>query len=196
MLIPWLLSTEVFIAILRLKQLQYWETAPAVSKLYRADPRPFILTIIRPCSRCWRLRWQNVPHTDLIHLATNPAQLRLINTSLPGTIFYSSSATSCSAGYLSNLFRQPQRGAAVLLINTNENMLAFANGFHPNIIKYIFAPTFGMVAARAHADPLLIAIFISRQKSAKQVCASVVGAGLFNITNEPVMACRSCLTCR
>jgi PTS system cellobiose-specific IIC component len=39
----------------------------------------------------------NVLHTDLIHLITTLIQqpLRLINTSLPGTIFIIASATSC-----------------------------------------------------------------------------------------------------
>jgi PTS system cellobiose-specific IIC component len=52
-----------------------------------------------------------------------------------------------------------------LLINTNENMLAFANGQPiPHIINNIFVPTFGMVGGTGSTISLLIAIFIfSRQ---------------------------------
>lgn len=75
-----------------------------------------------------------------------------------------------------------------LLINTNENMLAFANGQPiPHIINNIFVPTFGMVGGTGSTISLLIAIFIfSRQKSAKQVARLSLAPGLFNI-NEPVI---------
>ncbi|TAT59585.1 PTS sugar transporter subunit IIC, partial [Enterobacter cloacae] len=75
-----------------------------------------------------------------------------------------------------------------LLINTNENMLAFANGQPiPHIINNIFVPTFGMVGGTGSTISLLIAIFIfSRQQSAKQVARLSLAPGLFNI-NEPVI---------
>ena len=75
-----------------------------------------------------------------------------------------------------------------LLINTNENILAFANGQPiPHIINNIFVPTFGMVGGTGSTISLLIAIFIfSRQQSAKQVARLSLAPGLFNI-NEPVI---------
>jgi PTS system cellobiose-specific IIC component len=72
----------------------------------------------------------NVLHTDLIHLITTFIQqpLRLINTSLPGTIFiYSFGNFLFTLGIhqsvVNSVVLEP-----FLLINTNENMLAFANG--------------------------------------------------------------------
>jgi hypothetical protein len=71
-----------------------------------------------------------VMHTDLIHLITTFIQqpLRLINTSLPGTIFiYSFGNFLFTLGIhqsvVNSVVLEP-----FLLINTNENMLAFANG--------------------------------------------------------------------
>jgi PTS system cellobiose-specific IIC component len=132
----------------------------------------------------------NVLHTDLIHLITTFIQqpLRLINTSLPGTIFiYSFGNFLFTLGIhqsvVNSVVLEP-----FLLINTNENMLAFANGQPiPHIINNIFVPTFGMVGGTGSTISLLIAIFIfSRQKSAKQVARLSLAPGLFNI-NEPVI---------
>ena len=84
-----LLSTELFIAISRLKALHISlgeNVPPAVSKSFTALI-PTILTLSLFAVLAAILA--NVLHTDLIHLITTFIQqpLRLINTSLPGTIF-------------------------------------------------------------------------------------------------------------
>ncbi len=185
-----LLSTELFIAISRLKALHISlgeNVPPAVSKSFTALI-PTILTLSLFAVLAAILA--NVLHTDLIHLITTFIQqpLRLINTSLPGTIFiYSFGNFLFTLGIhqsvVNSVVLEP-----FLLINTNENMLAFANGQPiPHIINNIFVPTFGMVGGTGSTISLLIAIFIfSRQKSAKQVARLSLAPGLFNI-NEPVI---------
>ena len=163
------------------------ENVPAVSKSFSALI-PTILTLSLFAVLAALLA--NVLHTDLIHLITTFIQqpLRLINTSLPGTIFiYSFGNFLFTLGIhqsvVNSVVLEP-----FLLINTNENMLAFANGQPiPHIINNIFVPTFGMVGGTGSTISLLIAIFIfSRQQSAKQVARLSLAPGLFNI-NEPVI---------
>ena len=112
----------------------------------------------------------------------------MINTSLPGTLFiYSFGNFLFTLGIhqavVNSVILEP-----FLLINTNENMLAFAKGQPiPHIINNIFVPTFGMIGGTGSTFSLLIAIFIfSRQKAAKQVARLAISPGLFNI-NEPVI---------
>jgi PTS system cellobiose-specific IIC component len=152
--------------------------------LYRADPDdPHALPV---CGAGGVLA--NVLHTDLIHLITTFIQqpLRLINTSLPGTIFiYSFGNFLFTLGIhqsvVNSVVLEP-----FLLINTNENMLAFANGQPiPHIINNIFVPTFGMVGGTGSTISLLIAIFIfSRQKSAKQVARLSLAPGCSTSTSR------------
>ncbi|NDL66017.1 PTS sugar transporter subunit IIC [Acerihabitans arboris] len=132
----------------------------------------------------------NLLHTDLINLISTLIQqpLRQINTSLPGTVFiYSFGNFLFTLGIhqsvINGVILEP-----FLLINTNENMLAFANGTPiPHIINNIFVPTFGMIGGTGSTISLLIAIFIfAKQKSEKQVARLALSPGLFNI-NEPVI---------
>jgi PTS system cellobiose-specific IIC component len=112
-----------------------------------------------------------VLHTDLIHLITTFIQqpLRLINTSLPGTIFiYSFGNFLFTLGIhqsvVNSVVLEP-----FLLINTNENMLAFANGQPiPHIINNIFVPTFGMVGGTGSTISCCAIFIFSRQKSANR----------------------------
>lgn len=185
-----LLSTELFIRIAGFKKLDISlgeNVPPAVSKSFSALlPTIFTLSTFAIIAALLA----NVLHTDLIHLITTLIQqpLRLINTSLPGTLFIYS-----FGNFLFTLgIHQSVVNAVVLepflLINTNENMIAFANGQPiPHIINNIFVPTFGMIGGTGSTLSLLIAIFLfSRQQSAKQVARLSISPGLFNI-NEPVI---------
>lgn len=185
-----LLSTELFLRISAIKRLQISlgeNVPPAVSNSFSALI-PTILTLSLFALAAALLA--NCLHTDLIHLITTLIQqpLRLINTSLPGTIFiYSFGNFLFTLGIhqavVNSVILEP-----FLLINTNENMLAFANGEPiPHIINNIFVPTFGMIGGTGSTISLLIAIFIfSRQKAANQVARLAITPGLFNI-NEPVI---------
>ncbi|WP_318357911.1 PTS sugar transporter subunit IIC [Enterobacter sp.] len=185
-----LLSTELFIRIAGIKKLDISlgeNVPPAVSKSFSAL-LPTILTLSTFAVIAALLA--NVLNTDLIHLITTLIQqpLRLINTSLPGTIFiYSFGNFLFTLGIhqsvVNSVVLEP-----FLLINTNENMIAFANGQPiPHIINNIFVPTFGMIGGTGSTISLLIAIFLfSRQQSAKQVARLSISPGLFNI-NEPVI---------
>lgn len=185
-----LLSTELFLRISAIKRLQISlgeNVPPAVSNSFTALI-PTILTLSLFALSAALLT--NYLHTDLIHLITTLIQqpLRLINTSLPGTIFiYSFGNFLFTLGIhqavVNSVILEP-----FLLINTNENMLAFANGEPiPHIINNIFVPTFGMIGGTGSTISLLIAIFIfSRQKAANQVAHLAITPGLFNI-NEPVI---------
>lgn len=185
-----LLSTELFIRIASIKKLDISlgeNVPPAVSKSFSAlIPTIFTLSFFAIIAALLA----NVLHTDLIHLITTLIQqpLRLINTSLPGTLFiYSFGNFLFTLGIhqsvVNSVVLEP-----FLLINTNENMIAFANGQPiPHIINNIFVPTFGMIGGTGSTISLLIAIFIfSRQQSAKQVARLSISPGLFNI-NEPVI---------
>jgi len=185
-----LLSTEIFIRISRLERLKISlgeNVPPAVSQSF-SSLIPTILTL--SLFALFAALLANLLHTDLIHLITTLIQqpLRMINTSLPGTLFiYSFGNFLFTLGIhqavVNSVILEP-----FLLINTNENMLAFANGQPiPHIINNIFVPTFGMIGGTGSTFSLLIAIFIfSRQKAAKQVARLAISPGLFNI-NEPVI---------
>lgn len=139
-----LLSTELFIAISRLKALHISlgeNVPPAVGKSFTALI-PTILTLSLFAVLAAILA--NVLHTDLIHLITTFIQqpLRLINTSLPGTIFiYSFGNFLFTLGIhqsvVNSVVLEP-----FLLINTNENMLAFANGqpIHTSSTTFLCRP--------------------------------------------------------
>ena len=185
-----LLSTELFIRIASIKKLNISlgeNVPPAVGKSFSALI-PTIITLSTFAIVAALLA--NVLHTDLIHLITTLIQqpLRLINTSLPGTLFIYSFGNFL---FTLGIHQSVVNGVILepfLLINTNENMLAFANGQTiPHIINSIFVPTFGMIGGTGSTLSLLIAIFIfSKQKSANQVARLSVSPGLFNI-NEPVI---------
>lgn len=185
-----LLSTELFIRIASIKKLNISlgeNVPPAVGKSFSA----LIPTIITLSSfAIVAALLANVLHTDLIHLITTLIQqpLRLINTSLPGTLFIYSFGNFL---FTLGIHQSVVNGVILepfLLINTNENMLAFANGQPiPHIINSIFVPTFGMIGGTGSTLSLLLAIFIfSKQKSANQVARLSISPGLFNI-NEPVI---------
>lgn len=185
-----LLSTEVFIRISQVQRLKISlgeNVPPAVGQSFSALI-PTLLTLSLFALGAALLT--NLLHTDLIHLITTLIQqpLRMINTSLPGTLFiYSFGNFLFTLGIhqavVNSVILEP-----FLLINTNENMLAFANGQPiPHIINNIFVPTFGMIGGTGSTFSLLIAIFLfSRQKAAKQVSRLAFTPGLFNI-NEPVI---------
>lgn len=185
-----LLSTELFIRIAGIEKLNISlgeNVPPAVGKSFSALI-PTIITLSTFAVIAAVLA--NVLHTDLIHLITTLIQqpLRLINTSLPGTIFIYSFGNFL---FTLGIHQSVVNGVILepfLLINTNENMLAFASGQPiPHIINNIFVPTFGMIGGTGSTISLLLAIFIfSRQKSAKQVARLSISPGLFNI-NEPVI---------
>lgn len=185
-----LLSTELFIRIARIEKLNISlgeNVPPAVGKSFSALI-PTIITLSSIAIIAAVLA--NVLHTDLIHLITTLIQqpLRLINTSLPGTLFIYSFGNFL---FTLGIHQSVVNGVILepfLLINTNENMLAFANGQPiPHIINNIFVPTFGMIGGTGSTISLLLAIFIfSRQTSAKQVARLSISPGLFNI-NEPVI---------
>lgn len=185
-----LLSTELFTRIAGIEKLNISlgeNVPPAVGKSFSALI-PTIITLSTFAVIAAVLA--NVLHTDLIHLITTLIQqpLRLINTSLPGTIFIYSFGNFL---FTLGIHQSVVNGVILepfLLINTNENMLAFASGQPiPHIINNIFVPTFGMIGGTGSTISLLLAIFIfSRQKSAKQVARLSISPGLFNI-NEPVI---------
>ncbi|HEX4501277.1 MAG TPA: PTS transporter subunit EIIC [Scandinavium sp.] len=185
-----LLATEIFIRIAQFKRLEInlgENVPPAVSQSF-SSLLPTIITL--SLFAVFAALLNNLLHTDLIHLITTLIQqpLRLINTSLPGTIFiYSFGNFLFTLGIhqsvVNSVVLEP-----FLLINTNENMLAYAAGQPiPHIINNIFVPTFGMVGGTGSTISLLIAIFLfSRQKASKQVARLAITPGLFNI-NEPVI---------
>ena len=185
-----LIATELFIKISGIKALNISlgeNVPPAVGNSFSALI-PTILTLSLFAIVAALLA--SVLHTDLIHLITTLIQqpLRLINTSLPGTIFiYSFGNFLFTLGIhqsvVNSVVLEP-----FLLINTNENMLAFANGQPvPHIINNIFVPTFGMIGGTGSTLSLLIAIFLfAREKASKQVARLAISPGLFNI-NEPVI---------
>ncbi|MGK9172426.1 PTS transporter subunit EIIC [Yokenella regensburgei] len=185
-----LLSTELFIRIATIKKLNISlgeNVPPAVGQSFSALI-PTIITLSTFAIVAALLA--NVLHTDLIHLITTLIQqpLRLVNTSLPGTLFIYSFGNFL---FTLGIHQSVVNGVILepfLLINTNENMLAFANGQPiPHIINNIFVPTFGMIGGTGSTLSLLIAIFIfSKQKAANQVARLSVSPGLFNI-NEPVI---------
>ena len=175
-----LLSTELFIAISRLKALHISlgeNVPPAVSKSFTALI-PTILTLSLFAVLAAVLA--NVLHTDLIHLITTFIQqpLRLINTSLPGTIFiYSFGNFLFTLGIhqsvVNSVVLEP-----FLLINTNENMLAFANGQPiPHIINNIFVPTFGMVGDSPAMQALLNEIALVAPSDATVLIHGESGTG-------------------
>ena len=183
-----LLSTELFIRVASVKRfsISLGDNVPsAVGQSFSAlIPTIITLSIFAMVAALLA----NLLHTDLIHLITTLIQqpLRQINTSLPGFI-YSFGNFLFTLGIhqtvVNGVILEP-----LLLINTNENMLAFANGQPiPHIINSIFVPTFGMIGGTGSTLSLLIAIFIfARQQSAKQVARLAISPGLFNI-NEPVI---------
>ena len=185
-----LLATEIFIRISGIRRLEINlgdNVPPAVSKSF-TSLIPTILTL--SLFAAFAALLNNLLHTDLIHLITTLIQqpLRLINTSLPGTLFiYSFGNFLFTLGIhqsvVNSVVLEP-----FLLINTNENMLAYAAGQPiPHIINNIFVPTFGMIGGTGSTLSLLIAIFIfSRQQASKQVSRLAFTPGLFNI-NEPVI---------
>ena len=185
-----LLSTELFIRVASVKRfsISLGDNVPsAVGQSFSAlIPTIITLSIFAMVAALLA----NLLHTDLIHLITTLIQqpLRQINTSLPGTLFiYSFGNFLFTLGIhqtvVNGVILEP-----LLLINTNENMLAFANGQPiPHIINSIFVPTFGMIGGTGSTLSLLIAIFIfAKQQSAKQVARLAISPGLFNI-NEPVI---------
>ncbi|MGY5957735.1 Permease IIC component [Kosakonia sp. BK9b] len=185
-----LLSTELFIRVASVKrfEISLGDNVPsAVGKSFSAlIPTIITLSVFAIIAALL----SNFLHTDLIHLITTLIQqpLRQINTSLPGTLFiYSFGNFLFTLGIhqtvVNGVILEP-----FLLINTNENMLAFANGQPiPHIINSIFVPTFGMIGGTGSTLSLLLAIFIfARQKSSKQVARLAISPGLFNI-NEPVI---------
>ncbi|MEF3101253.1 PTS system cellobiose-specific IIC component [Raoultella ornithinolytica] len=185
-----LVATEIFMRIAGIKRLTInlgENVPPAVGQSF-SSLIPAILTLSLFAALAALLN--NLLHTDLIHLITTLIQqpLRLINTSLPGTIFiYSFGNFLFTLGIhqsvVNSVVLEP-----FLLINTNENMLAYASGQPiPHIINNIFVPTFGMVGGTGSTISLLIAIFLfSRQQASKQVARLAITPGLFNI-NEPVI---------
>jgi len=185
-----LLSTELFIRVANIKKLNISlgeNVPPAVGQSFSALI-PTIITLSTFAIVAALLA--NVLHTDLIHLITTLIQqpLRLINTSLPGTLFIYSFGNFL---FTLGIHQSVVNGVILepfLLINTNENMIAFANGQPiPHIINNIFVPTFGMIGGTGSTLSLLLAIFIfSKQKAANQVARLSVSPGLFNI-NEPVI---------
>jgi PTS system cellobiose-specific IIC component len=185
-----LLSTELFIRVANIKKLNISlgeNVPPAVGQSFSALI-PTIITLSTFAIVAALLA--NVLHTDLIHLITTLIQqpLRLINTSLPGTLFIYSFGNFL---FTLGIHQSVVNGVILepfLLINTNENMIAFANGQPiPHIINNIFVPTFGMIGGTGSTLSLLMAIFIfSKQKAANQVARLSVSPGLFNI-NEPVI---------
>ncbi|MGY6030285.1 PTS sugar transporter subunit IIC [Phytobacter sp. AG2a] len=185
-----LLSTELFIRVANIKKLNISlgeNVPPAVGQSFSALI-PTIITLSTFAIVAALLA--NVLHTDLIHLITTLIQqpLRLINTSLPGTLFIYSFGNFL---FTLGIHQSVVNGVILepfLLINTNENMIAFANGQPiPHIINNIFVPTFGMIGGTGSTLSLLLAILIfSKQKAANQVARLSVSPGLFNI-NEPVI---------
>lgn len=185
-----LLATEILIRISQIKRLEIHlgdNVPPAVSHSFSALI-PTILTL--SLFAVFAALLNNLLHTDLIHLITTLIQqpLRLVNTSLPGTLFiYSFGNFLFTLGIhqsvVNSVVLEP-----FLLINTNENMLAYASGQPiPHIINNIFVPTFGMIGGTGSTISLLIAIFVfSRQQASKQVARLAISPGLFNI-NEPVI---------
>ncbi|ANI83785.1 PTS sugar transporter subunit IIC [Kosakonia oryzae] len=185
-----LLSTELFIRVAGVKRfsISLGENVPAAVGQSFSSLIPAIITLSLFAIVAALLA--NLLHTDLIHLITTLIQqpLRQINTSLPGTLFiYSFGNFLFTLGIhqtvVNGVILEP-----LLLINTNENMLAFANGQPiPHIINNIFVPTFGMIGGTGSTISLLIAIFLfAKQQSAKQVARLAISPGLFNI-NEPVI---------
>jgi len=185
-----LLSTELFIRVASVKRfsISLGDNVPSAVGQSFSALIPTIITLSLFAMVAALLA--NLLHTDLIHLITTLIQqpLRQINTSLPGTLFiYSFGNFLFTLGIhqtvVNGVILEP-----LLLINTNENMLAFANGQPiPHIINSIFVPTFGMIGGTGSTLSLLIAIFIfAKQQSAKQVARLAISPGLFNI-NEPVI---------
>lgn len=76
----------------------------------------------------------------------------------------------------------------ILLVNTNENMMAAAGGQEiPNILDETFRSVYATIGGTGSTFALLIALFLfSKYEPYKQIAKLGVGPGLFNI-NEPLI---------
>lgn len=185
-----LLSTEIFIRVSQIKRLEInlgENVPPAVSRSFSVLI-PTVLTL--SLFAVFAALLNNLLQTDLLHLITTLIQqpLRLVNTSLPGTLFiYSLGNLLFTFGIHQDVVNKVAL-EPFLIINATENMIAYANGQAiPHIITTAFVTTFGMIGGSGSTISLLIAIFLfARQQSSKQVARLALTPGIFNI-NEPVI---------
>ena len=128
--------------------------------------------------------------TDLIALVSKIVQepLRAFNTSLIGTlVIYSTGNLLFALGIHQSVINSSIL-MPLLLVNTNENMLAYAAGQEiPYILNSVFVPTFGMIGGTGSTICLIIAtIIFGKSRATKDIARLATAPGIFNI-NEPVI---------
>lgn len=185
-----LLSTEIYIFFGRIKKLQInlGDNIPkAVGDSFSAMIPIMITLSLFGILSFILLVFMN---TDLIALISRLIQepLRKINTSLPGVLtIYSFGNFLFTLGIHQSVINATILDP-LLLVNMNENMLAFSAGQPiPHILNSVFVPTFGMLGGTGSTICLLIATFLfGKSKTTQEVAKLAATPGIFNI-NEPVI---------
>ncbi|WP_461202213.1 PTS sugar transporter subunit IIC [Enterococcus sp. N342-3-1-2] len=185
-----LLSTELFIRISAIKQLEINlgdDIPPAVGKSFNVlIPVMLVVSIFAGFS----LILLTVFDTNLLDLVAKFIQepLRGINTSLWGAILIYSIGNFLFTLGIHQTIVNGVLLMPVALINMNENMLALQNGAEiPNIITNVFIPTFGMIGGIGSTISLILAtIIFGKHRATKSVAKLGTAPGIFNI-NEPVI---------
>ena len=185
-----LLSTELYIWLTKVKQFRIHlgdDVPEAVGNSFSVMlPVMFTLSIFGVVAFILAI----FLHTDLITLVATILQepLRKVGTSLVGTlVIYSFGNFLFTIGIHQNIIYGTLLNP-LLLVNTNENMLAYAAGDNiPNIINSVFVPTFGMLGGTGSTICLLIAtVLFSKSRTSRDIAKLATAPGLFNI-NEPVI---------
>ncbi|MFV0255243.1 MAG: PTS sugar transporter subunit IIC [Erysipelotrichaceae bacterium] len=183
-------STEIFTRLSGLKQLRInlgTDVPPAVGKAF-STMVPTIITL--SIFAALNLFLFVVVGADLITLITNliQAPLRGISTSLIGYLFLYSLGNMLFAfgihqSVINGPFTEP-----FLLMNMNENMLAFQNGEEPmHILNSSFQAVYAQMGGTGATISLIIAIFLfSKRRSNKEIAKLAVAPGIFEI-NEPII---------
>lgn len=185
-----LLSTEIFMLFSNMKKLRInlgSDVPPAVGKSF-SIMIPAIITL--SIFSALNLFLVVVIGADLINLITNliQAPLRGISTSLIGYLFlYSLGNLLFAFGIHQTVINGPFT-EPFLLINMNENMLAYQNGEEPmHILNSSFQAVYAQMGGTGATISLIIAIFLfSKHRSNKEIAKLAVAPGLFEI-NEPII---------
>lgn len=185
-----LVATAMFIKLAGVKKLQInlgENVPPAVSSSFSVLLPALILMSFFALIAALLAGFFN---TDLINLIKNWVQepLRGFNTSILGfCVIYFVANFLFTLGIhqtvISGSLMDP-----LVLINMNQNMLAYAHHAHiPNIITTSFVSNYVLVGGSGSTISLIIAILLfSKVKSSKDVAKLSLAPGIFNI-NEPMI---------
>jgi len=185
-----LVATEIYIQLTKIKflQIHLGKDVPEMVGKSFSVMIPIILTLSLFAFIAFIL--EVFFSTNLIEIISTIIQepLKKVNTSLLGTVLiYSSGNFLFSLGIHQSVIN----GTILdpfLLVNTNENMLAYAAGQPiPHIINSVFVPTFGMIGGTGSTLCLIIAtIIFGKSRATKDIAKLGAAPGVFNI-NEPII---------